>query len=629
MTKRKRILARKLIFAILMFSSFVTLFSIGGQLYFEYQRDISSLKSIIDRIRDTYLPAISSSLWAYDLELVEIQLEGIRKIPGVHYLAILDASGKLIDVGTPIASNGIIEELELSLTEGTKKYSLGRLRIELSLSEVYERLLNRLTFIVTTQAAKTFLVATFMFMLIHTMIGRHMAAIAAYLRDLSLTRMEKPLALSRYRPIRKIPDELDDIESSINEMRENIQKEIIERKQTEEMKNSLERRLIQSQKLEAIGTLAGGIAHDFNNILAVILGNAELIREKGGDVSDSVKNLDNLLKAGYRAKDLINHILAFSRKADHEPTLIQPATIVKEAIKFLRASIPSTVVIHQKIENDCGSIEMDPTQMHQILMNLCTNAYQALEDTGGEINIALKKIELAVGSLVDSPELQGEFIELTISDNGPGIPENIKHRIFEPYFTTKGVGRGTGMGLSIVYGIVSASGGNVSCVSEKGTGTTFRVLIPHKNTEHSEFHYNANTDAGLLPRGKENIFCVDDEVDLLKVIEAQLKSLGYSVTKASQATEALDLLKENPLQHDLIITDQSMPGMDGIELAHLIRNVRPDIPMILATGYSKARPEKESQLEIFDKILRKPILLQDLALSVREILDSKQLEPKV
>ena len=231
--------------------------------------------------------------------------------------------------------------------------------------------------------------------------------------------------------------------------------------------------------------------------------------------------------------------------------------------------------------------------------------------------------------MVDSPELQGDFIELTISDNGPGIPEDILHRVFEPYFTTKGLGRGTGMGLSIVYGIVSASGGNVSCVSKEGEGTTFRILIPCKNTEPSELHSNINTDAGMVPRGEEHILCVDDEVDLLKVTEAQLKSLGYSVTIVSRAAEALNRMKEKPLKYDLIITCQSMPGMDGIELTHLIKDIRPDIPVIMATGYSEARPEIQSQLGIFAKILRKPILLQDLARSVREVLDSKLLGQKL
>lgn len=394
-------------------------------------------------------------------------------------------------------------------------------------------------------------------------------------------------------------------------------RDISERKQAEQEKKNLEIRLEQAHKMEAIGTLAGGIAHDFNNILAAALGYTEMALADAPDGSMLRANLQEVLNAGNRAKDLVRQILAFSRQADRELAPVQVKHVVKEAVGLLRASLPSTIEIRQDTQTD-SAILADPTQIHQVVMNLCTNADHAMRGTGGTLEISLT--DLAIDSTLEARKLDlipGDFVCLKISDTGHGIPEDVKARIFEPFFTTKGRDKGTGMGLSVVHGIVKSHGGAVSVQSQPGKGSTFEVFLPKiVNRVTTEID-----DTAPLPTGAERILFVDDEKALVDLGHKMLEHLGYSVECRTSSIEALELFRAQPHNFDLVITDMTMPNLTGEKLAAELMTVRPDIPIILCTGFSEQITEEKAQKMGIRKFVLKPIVMGTLARTVREVLD--------
>ncbi len=358
-------------------------------------------------------------------------------------------------------------------------------------------------------------------------------------------------------------------------------KDLTEQKKAQKEKKNLENRLNQAQKMEAIGTLAGGIAHDFNNILGAILGYAEMARDDCPSGTTVVKDLDKVLEASNRAKDLVTQILAFSRQGDAERIPVQPTSIVGEAIKMLRPSLPATIEINQDITSTTSLVLADPTQIHQILMNLCTNAFHAMEETGGKLDIALKETHLGTEDLVYEPDVEpGTFIQLSVCDSGPGISPTTKERIFDPYFTTKENGKGTGMGLSIVHGIVKSYGGYISLYSELGEGTVFHVYLPVIEEDALPEIETIEQVVG----GKERVLFIDDEKILTEMGKDMLERLGYHVTTRNSSLTALETFQNQPDQFDIVITDQTMTGMTGVDLARRMLQVRPDIPIILCTG---------------------------------------------
>jgi two-component system cell cycle sensor histidine kinase/response regulator CckA len=380
----------------------------------------------------------------------------------------------------------------------------------------------------------------------------------------------------------------------------------------------LERQLRQAQKMESIGTLAGGIAHDFNNILGAVMGYTEvaLMDTRAGDpIRDS---LEQIRKATFRARDLTKQILTFSRQGEQELKSIRLGLLIKEALKLLRASIPTTIEIRQEIRAKETWILGDPTQIHQVLMNLCTNALQAMAGRPGLLEIGLERIELDGSNLPRYPGLiPGPHLHLTISDNGAGIDSRIIDRIFDPFFTTKGLGEGTGMGLSVVHGIIKNHRGLVTVYSEKGTGTSFHIYFPSLQ-EGSGIEM---PDSGALPTGKEHILLVDDEEFLINVGRQMLERLGYRVTSRSSGFEALELFQAQADRFDLVITDQTMPRMTGLELARELLALRPELPIVLCTGFSEGlTAERAKSIGIRD-FLMKPIVLRDLAQKIRMVLD--------
>jgi PAS domain S-box-containing protein len=384
-------------------------------------------------------------------------------------------------------------------------------------------------------------------------------------------------------------------------------------------RNKLEEQLRQAAKMEAIGTLAGGIAHDFNNILYVIMGFTELATDRLAKGSKLNSHLQQVLAAANRAKALVDQILTFSRQRAQKRQVIQTSPILKETLKFLRASVPSTVEIREKIEADVETIVGDPTQVHQVLMNLCTNAAHAMRENGGVLGVRLDNRSPDGDRSIGGPNGEPEhYLRLTVTDTGHGMTPDVLERVFEPYFTTKGKSEGTGLGLSVVHGIVKSHGGLMKVHSEVGKGSSFEVYLPVVRVQPDRFECD-NT-----PRADgagEHILLVDDEPAVIEMGSQMLQRLGYRVSGHCESPDALALFREDPRRFDLVITDLTMPKMTGKELALELRRVRPDIPIILCTGFSESVSEEQVQKLGFSAIVTKPVSPRDMAAKICSVLE--------
>ncbi len=382
----------------------------------------------------------------------------------------------------------------------------------------------------------------------------------------------------------------------------------------------LEQQLRQAQKMEAIGTLAGGIAHDFNNILASLIGFTEMaVKEPREDVRR--KYLDRVLEACGRAKNLTTQILSFSRKQEQAFKPFDVRFILKEAVSLMRATLPSTIEIRQIITQEDTKVLADPTQIHQIVINLCTNAAQAMREKGGILDIRLSNVEIFHPDLAPHPDLPlGFYVVLSVGDTGCGIDPAIKDKIFDPFFTTKGPGEGTGLGLSVVYGIVKQCGGAVDVRSAVGHGSVFSVYLPRV---HAEMEAEKPRQDDIEPGGNERILFVDDEESLVALAKAFFESRGYRIAATMSSLEALKWFQDDPHRFDLVITDMTMPEMTGAELARTCLNIRGDIPIILCTGYSESINAAQAREWKIREFVLKPIELNDLARLVRRVLGHK------
>jgi two-component system cell cycle sensor histidine kinase/response regulator CckA len=380
----------------------------------------------------------------------------------------------------------------------------------------------------------------------------------------------------------------------------------------------LEDQLRQTQKLEAIGTLAGGIAHDFNNILAPILGYAELSQLDGISLQEIRENCRHILTAAQRARDLVKQILAFSRQSGAVRAPLQLPVILREILKLVRASLPATIEIQTRIDDDVGTVLANATEIHQVVLNLASNAEYAMRDTGGVLEIELASVAVDAAFAQAHPPLQpGPHVRLIVRDTGGGIPPEMQERIFEPFFTTKSVGEGTGMGLAAVHGIVTGHGGTITVESPPEGGATFAIYLPQISTGHKSEHQDTESKP---PRGHGRILFVDDEASLVELGREMLEMLGYEVVTQTSSTEALALFRADPEAFDLVITDQTMPSMTGEALTHEIRRLRSDIPIILCTGFSHTMTGEKARALGIGAYLMKPLAIRDLALAVRQVL---------
>ena len=390
----------------------------------------------------------------------------------------------------------------------------------------------------------------------------------------------------------------------------------VKRDISEEIK--LEERLAQSQKMEAIGTLAGGIAHDFNNILTPIFGFTEMLREDLPPQSPMQDHVEEVFQAAVRARDLVKQILTFSRQDDQEmrPLRLQP--VIKEAMKLLRSSIPTTIAFDLDISQDCGIVIADPTQIHQIVMNLATNAYHAMELTGGTLRVGLQEIMMDSGELAYPELIGGKYALLTVADTGEGLDDKTLERIFDPYYTTKPRGKGTGLGLSVVHGIVSTANGAIRAYSEKGKGTEFHIYLPIKARTSEK---RVKMELAAVVGGSERVLLVDDEISVERMEQKILERLGYRVTARTSSLKALETFRNSPQSFDLVITDMTMPNMTGSSMAMEMRKIRPDIPVILCTGFSSFIDEEKAQAMGIQGYVMKPVVKRELAKVIRSVLD--------
>ncbi len=395
--------------------------------------------------------------------------------------------------------------------------------------------------------------------------------------------------------------------------------DISERKRAEEEKSALEKQLRQSQKLEALGTLAGGIAHDFNNILSAIIGYTELGMLELGKSSPSVsENLESVIYAGNRAKELVGQILTFSRRHEQNFSPVQIAPIVKEALKLLQVSLPENIELKSKIESQ-DRVMADPTQIHQVVINLCTNAFHAMEIGSGKLTVTLASVSKGdLGFFKDDELPAGDYVILSVADNGKGInPENLD-RVFDPYFSTKKQDKGSGLGLAVVHGIIQAHAGVISVESNPDKGTVFHVILPVTDKPYESEHDLKK----IMPRGNEHILLVDDNKIVVDVSQKILDKLGYQVTGVDSGEKALEVFNDDPTRFDVVLTDLSMPKMTGDKLAEKITKIRNEVPVILCTGYSDKMNEKQAKSLGIKKTLMKPLSMKVLAEAIREVLDN-------
>jgi PAS domain S-box-containing protein len=392
-----------------------------------------------------------------------------------------------------------------------------------------------------------------------------------------------------------------------------LQREMEVRKQAEEQ-------LRQAHKLEAIGTLAGGIAHDFNNILASILGFTEMAIEDVADRPLVEKNLRNVLKSAVRARELVKQILAFSRRTNYERGPLSLTPVLGETVQLLRASIPMTIGIRLSISATSDTILAAPVEVSQVLINLVTNAALAMQHKGGTMEISLTDIDFEPQSpVLETDVAPGEYVQLMVKDSGIGMSQDVMKRAFEPFFTTRDVGEGTGMGLAVVYGIVKNLHGAITVESEPGVGSTFRVLLPKTKTQVEQEPINT----AQMPDGKERVLFVDDEEMLVEWGRSTLERLGYTVTAVTNSTEALKTFSADPCRFDLVITDHTMSGMTGLQLSKEILKVKPGTPIILCTGHSETVSPDIAKEAGIREYLMKPLSRHELAQTVRLVLDTR------
>ena len=408
--------------------------------------------------------------------------------------------------------------------------------------------------------------------------------------------------------------------SQLTRTNRELNKEIKRRLQYEEERNNLESQLFQMQKLETIGTLAGGIAHDFNNILTPILGYAEMALEELSEDDSLRYDIEQINNAAIRAKDLVQQILTFSRQVEIDMKPLQLHHVIREVLSLVKASFPANIDIIQDLDPDCGTVMADSTQIHQIIMNLCTNASHAMAEFGGTLKIELSSTDINRSMVRKVPKLKvGNYVCVSISDTGHGMNKETMQRIFEPFFTKKEVGTGSGLGLSVVHGLVNSFNGAITVDSKLEKGTKFTIYLP----QHGETKSKKILGIDKMKKGKEHILFIDDEEEITFMGKRMLESLGYKVTIHTSSLAALEDFVSNPNLYDLIVSDQTMPNMLGTDMVEKMKQLKPDLKAVIITGFGDSITEEVAKDKGINAIVIKPLILSKFSNLIRKILDKK------
>ena len=553
---------------------------------------------------------IREAVWKYDWEMVKTILES-QTSRRISFVEICDKTvPRCLQHGTRDRIPYLEYQTAILYAEGKSgdQMAIGDIYLQSHYETFMDHMFKDLPNLLFTNILSVFAIALILFYLFHRQVVQRLLALEQYTRKIDLQKigsLDSPVKSSN----EQRQDEIDLLADAVGSLIDKTKDEL-ERRQT------LEQQLNHAHKMEALGNLAGGIAHDFNNILAAILGFAEMSYLKSEPGSDIYNNLQKIISAGQRAKNLTSQILVFSRRDESSQEILTLAGVVDETLEMIRASLPTTIRI--KTDLDTGlRIRGDANRLHQVIMNIATNGAQAIGERGGTLSISLKSVFLdqqEAEKLILQP---GRYCRLEICDDGTGIPDEIQKRIFEPFFTTKKAGEGTGMGLAVVHGIVQNHGGTIIMTSKLETGTSFSIYLPQ--TEQSTVDIDTFTN---IPRGNgQKIIMVDDELQVLDMGGSILIGLGYKVTSFNEPKAALAFLRQEK-ELDLVITDLTMPVMNGIELATACKTLHPDVPIILWTGYKDDIASESLKKNLINKILQKPFNIEYLAQAVNQLLEN-------
>lgn len=611
--------ARKLVVTIIAFSSLLTLVATVYQLVSDYRDGVSTVHSEIEQIYDSQADLLRHNIWNLDVDSIQVQLDNLLKIKGIEFLSLKSDQGTVWQAGQVRSSRTIDKSFSIHQVD-VDRFLIGELTVVAGLDGVVDRIYNRAVVILVSNAIKTLFVAVLAFVAFHYLVTRHLAAISSYLARLESTALDRPLQLDGKSDASGGADEIDQIVSAINLMRANLRREI-------EQKDELDRSLRRSQKMDAVGQLSGGIAHDFNNMLGVIIGNLENLKERVEGDPAGQKAVAAGMRAALRSADLTKRLLNFSRKVPHAAVNVRINGLLRGMEELIARALTSAVNVELVLASGLWDTVADPGDLEDALLNLAINARDAMPEGGGLLLIETANKVLDEHYAQANPDARaGEYVMLTVSDNGSGMSEAVQDRIFEPFFSTKDVGKGTGLGLAMVFGFVQRSGGHVKIYSEPGAGTTFRIYLPRARDE-ADSDIEAAEAAKPLPRGEETILVVDDEPMLVDLAVSLLEGLGYRTLSATDGPGALKVLRDNR-DIDLLFSDIIMAsGMDGYQLATAALGAHPELKVLLTSGFSKKREaylnkEAGADAAAAHPFLDKPYNRTELALAIRSALDT-------
>ena len=605
-------LKKRLIFGFLVICTVINLGISVYQISRLQQREYDLLQHEISSFEQSALPSIREAVWNYDWAMVET-IAASQINPLLSYIEICDMEKSQCS-HSGVAGEEPFQEYRHKIYYQTSsmghKLQIGTTSLQLHY-QPFGQLFNRYIFSeFLINGLGVFGVAISIFLLFHLGVIRRLIRIVDYTSAIDLTKVEHLEPLNIQQPD-SAHDEVDHLADVIDGFVERIKEEFSRRKQ-------LEQQLNHAQKMEALGTLAGGIAHDFNNILAAILGYVQLCYDSAEDGSKLQRRLEQVLIAGERAKSLIAQISVFSCKAEDFTQRVAPAEVINEVLDLVKGSLSASIKIETSLDEDLWIVG-DSSQLHQVIVNLAMNAGYELAEQGGTIRVVLTQQQLTEEQAAPLSLDAGDFICLSFCDDGPGVSSEIAEQIFDPFFTTKKTGQGTGMGLAVVHGIVKSHGGAIILEPDMGKGACFTLYFPQIQAAKTDKTALSGESPTVL-RGNEHIFLLDDESVVIAMAQEMLQSLGYRVSVCLNPLDALQQLQKAD-DIDLLLTDLTMPEMTGIELAKKLKQQKPDLPIILYTGYLDLLHKSELQNGTINHLLRKPFTIEDLSQAIRDVLD--------